>query len=428
MQCEALTQTKKAVVFSLDNTLFDHYHSLRCATSVIQNKYAILNGHQLGDLIDKFNIAFRAVHDDDLSRGVLPEDMHIVSVRSFFTELGLAEPSLNEVDEFLASYKPAYRSNRRATPGSVETLVRLRENGYLLAIVTSGQTEIQSAKAEVIGIRHLVDRIFTSEEAGHCEPDRLMFDYAVKALDTSPDMVHMVGASAETDIEGAFDAGLSAILYSPVTQESQRLIHGETLPVIHHMGQLLERLGMITPEFKPCLVSGPGQLIIKGLGIDLVTEPRHCLQISKEIVTFLARKMGQTLERISKKHYRTAMFYLEQMIKAIAKVAMPIDETKIMISYPGQDKETSSNTQTECSFEVRDHSIRAEYARLILVVDSGIEATLCESVILLQSHCNNLMRDYPRAAVRDLRSTMLLLADKAGIRDDTVIMGEDIEG
>ncbi len=54
----------------------------------------------------------------------------------------------------------------------------------------------------------------------------------------------MVGDSVDSDIKGAFDAGLSAILYSPVTKESQRHLFGEEVPVIHHMGQILDYLGI----------------------------------------------------------------------------------------------------------------------------------------------------------------------------------------
>jgi beta-phosphoglucomutase-like phosphatase (HAD superfamily) len=144
-------------------------------------------------------------------------------------------------------YKPSYRGNRRATPGSVETLVRLREHGYRLAIVSNGQIEDQAAKAKAIGIRHLVDRIFTSEEGGCCKPNRRIFQFAIEALGASPHMVHMVGDSADSDIKGALDAGLSAILYSPIAQESQRLLFGEEVPVVRHMGQLLEHLGNHQP-------------------------------------------------------------------------------------------------------------------------------------------------------------------------------------
>jgi FMN phosphatase YigB (HAD superfamily) len=252
------TRTTKVVLFDLDNTLFDHYHSLRSAISAVQEKYASLAGNKLEDLIARYNAALQRAYDKYLCKEITYEEADVMKVQLFFTELGLPEPSPEEAREFRAIYKPAYRGNRRAIPGSVETLVRLREHGYRLAIVSNGQIEDQVAKAEAIGIRHLVDRIFTSEEAGCSKPNRRIFQFAIEALGASPHMMHMVGDSADSDIKGALDAGLSAILYSPIAQESQRLLFGEEVPVIRHMGQLLEHLGITNPRFEPCFVSRPG--------------------------------------------------------------------------------------------------------------------------------------------------------------------------
>src|SRR5579862_8638622 len=238
------TQTTKVVLFDLDNTLFDQYHSLRSAISAVQEKYASLAGNEQGDLIVRYNAAIQRTYNKCLCKEIAYKEADTVKVQLFFTELGLPEPSPEEVKEFRAVYDPAYERNRRATPGSVETLVRLREHGYRLAIISNGQIEYHAIKAEVIGIRHLIDRIFTSEEAGCYKPDRRIFQFAIEALGASPHMIHMVGDSVDLDIKGALNAGLSAILYSPIARESQRPLFGKVVPVIRHMGQLLEHLGI----------------------------------------------------------------------------------------------------------------------------------------------------------------------------------------
>lgn len=153
-------------------------------------------------------------------------------------------PSLEETLQVRAIYKSAYCENRRATPGSIETLVYLREHGYRLAIITNGQMEDQVAKAKAIEVFDLVDRLFTSEEVGSCKPDRGTFDFAVTAFGVSPHMVHMVGDSVDADIKGALDAGLSPNLNSPVRRESHGLLFGEKVSIISYMGQLLEHLGI----------------------------------------------------------------------------------------------------------------------------------------------------------------------------------------
>jgi FMN phosphatase YigB (HAD superfamily) len=57
------TRTNKVVLFDLDNTLFDHYHSLRSAISAVQEKYASPGGNNLQDLIGKDNAALQRAYD-----------------------------------------------------------------------------------------------------------------------------------------------------------------------------------------------------------------------------------------------------------------------------------------------------------------------------------------------------------------------------
>ncbi|EEU37373.1 uncharacterized protein NECHADRAFT_51589 [Fusarium vanettenii 77-13-4] len=231
--------TTKVVFFDLDGTLFDHDHSLRLAISTMQLLYPILAGKNVEELVDKYNTALQQAYDEYLDKAITFEEANTRKVHLFFTALSLPKPSLDEVNEFRGGYKTIYRANRRATPGSVETLLRLRKHGYRICIITNGQTEDQAAKAEAIGIRHLVDRIITSEEAGYQKPDLRIFQYAMQQLNASPHAI-MVGDSADSDIKGALDAQLTAIMYLPTTQESQRLLFGQQVPVIQHMSQLLK--------------------------------------------------------------------------------------------------------------------------------------------------------------------------------------------
>jgi len=106
---------------------------------------------------------------------------------------------------------------------------------------------------------------------------------------------------------------------------------------------------------------------------------------------------------------------------------MPIDETAIQIPYPGQGQGEASVAQSECRITARDYSICVKYARLALAADLEIGGVLRDVAVLLQSHCNNLMRDYPRAAVGDLRSAVLVLAETVDFKGDTIIRGEKID-
>lgn len=81
------------------------------------------------------------------------------------------------------------------------------------------------------------------------------------------------------------------------------------------MGRAPGRFGIVSRRFERRFTSAPGQLVIEGIGIDLVTEPGHYLQVFKEVVQFLAEKMGLVLAGASKKHHIPVMTLIEGMKK-----------------------------------------------------------------------------------------------------------------
>jgi putative hydrolase of the HAD superfamily len=247
----------RVVFFDLDGTLFDHKHSLRLAISAIQRKYTGLVGKGIEDLIDQYNIALQLAYDEYLDKVITYEEADVRKIHLFFSALGLPEPSLDEVQEFRDAYKAVYRANRRATPGSIEALSRLREHGYRIAIITNGQIEDQADKAEAIGILNLIERIITSEEAGYRKPDPRIFQYAIEQLGASLHTTYMVGDSADSDIKGALDAQMAAIMYSPMAQDSQCLLFGQQIPIIRHMAQLSGHFGITIHPFESQFSSPP---------------------------------------------------------------------------------------------------------------------------------------------------------------------------
>lgn len=138
----------------------------------MQRKYTGLAGGNVEELINQYNIALQQAYDNYLDKIITYKEADIQKIRLFFAALGLSEPSLKEVKEFRARYKAAYRENRRAKRGSIETLARLRERGYRIAIITNGQMEDQAAKAKAIGILHLTDRTSPPRKLGIASPIR----------------------------------------------------------------------------------------------------------------------------------------------------------------------------------------------------------------------------------------------------------------
>ncbi|RBR14506.1 hypothetical protein FVER53590_27576 [Fusarium verticillioides] len=418
-------QYDKMVLFDLDNTLFDHYHSLRCAISAVQEKYSGLAATPVPVLVNHYNQCLQQAYDRYLEKVITYDETESEKVKLFFQAVHLPEPTAKDIKEFRDTYKPVYRENRRATPGSIETLARLREHGYRLAIITNGQIQDQADKAKAIGVDLLIEHIITLEEAGYRKPDVRIFQYALDKL--SFGSACMVGDSIESDIRGALEAQLTAVLYSPLSHDTVQHLFGQDIPVIKHMSHLLSHLGIPTPRFKPEFTTTDRELVVHGFGIDIVTEPRHCLNASQDVVLQLTKNMGLALVALSAKRYIAAISLLGQMVKAIAQVSAPIHVEHLLISFPTNEDEIPPLSGPEPRVLRRDHSIRVEYEKVGLKGTAKDQMMVREVTLLLQSHCNHLMKDHPREAIRQLRTAILTIAEKAGVKDHVVIAGEEID-
>jgi len=95
-------------------------------------------------------------------------------------------------------------------------LERLREAGWLVAVVTNGAGDIQRAKLARTGIAQRVDAVCISEEIGIRKPDVGIFHEAARLVGVSDcSGGWMVGDNAHNDIGGGRAAGLRTIWVSP---------------------------------------------------------------------------------------------------------------------------------------------------------------------------------------------------------------------
>ncbi|KAJ4125315.1 hypothetical protein NW768_008932 [Fusarium equiseti] len=238
------TDEQTLIIFDLDKTLSDRDYPTRCALTAIQEQHPDFKDMSVQNLIDTYNMAHDKAYDKWLKGEIDSDDMDADKYDFFYTSLGLPEPTEDDFESFRRIYQPAYRSCRKATPGSIETLVKLRDLGYRIAIITNGRTDGQIRKAKDIGVYDLVERIITSEEVGVSKPSIEIFRYAARHFEIYPENTYMIGDSINCDIRGAIYSGLKqAVLYSPSSEESSQKVNGRDVPVINHMSKLLDLLG-----------------------------------------------------------------------------------------------------------------------------------------------------------------------------------------
>jgi len=98
-------------------------------------------------------------------------------------------------------------------PDTIKVLEELKKEGYKLAIVTNCPNNSVEPVIEKFGLGKYFDAVLMSWETGYLKTDKELFALAmVKLKVKKKEDVLMVGDSIPTDIEGAKNAGINAIL------------------------------------------------------------------------------------------------------------------------------------------------------------------------------------------------------------------------
>ncbi|MTD41120.1 pyrimidine 5'-nucleotidase [Erwinia sp. CPCC 100877] len=96
-------------------------------------------------------------------------------------------------------------------PGAVSLLNALKGKTKM-GIITNGFRALQSRRLARTGLSDYFDLLVISEEVGVAKPDRKIFDYALARMgEPRRERVLMVGDTAESDILGGMNAGLSTV-------------------------------------------------------------------------------------------------------------------------------------------------------------------------------------------------------------------------
>lgn len=238
----------KAIWFDLDDTLYDHTYSVCRGLDEVCRTYPVLSGRSPEELAVLYNRALNTVYPSYLWGEIDFRELRRRKLKLFYEAAEVDVNELPALDDFHRIYDEAYAHERRATPGVVETLCRLRETGIILAILTNGNQALQEEKLRTIGLEWMIPNLLTSEKAGAPKPDPRIYEWALRRIDHAPESVLMVGDNLANDVEAAMRCGLSAALYAPSTDQlTVSTTYGEA-PVIKDWGSLFDLIGNGTTQ------------------------------------------------------------------------------------------------------------------------------------------------------------------------------------
>jgi HAD superfamily hydrolase (TIGR01509 family) len=201
-----------AVLFDLDDTLFDHSSCTRAALAQLRQHYPALDRLPAGRIEAEHRRLL-----DELHLHVLAGRMSVdeARVKRFGQLLDFAGNGAHAgaAEEAAALYRAAYLRHWRPVDGAVDLLEALHER-VSTGVVTNNVAAEQRQKITACAFGPLLDVVVISEEAGVTKPDPRIFRLALDRLGRAAEETVMIGDAWDTDIVGARAAGIRPIWFN----------------------------------------------------------------------------------------------------------------------------------------------------------------------------------------------------------------------
>lgn len=230
----------RQLFFDLDRTLWDFETNSRFA---LQQLYDELN---LGASIDHFlhflnryervnAELWQAYGNGKVSKEQLRDDRFRKTLEHF----GIVDEELTrKLSEGYIAVSPYQTA---LFPGTIEMLEELKKENFRLHIITNGFKEVQHIKLEKSGIHAYFDIILCSEEIGVTKPHREIFEQAQHLTNCKAEHAIMIGDDIKADIQGALNAGWTAIHFDP----ERKFQKERNVPRIRELAEIPEVISLL---------------------------------------------------------------------------------------------------------------------------------------------------------------------------------------
>ena len=199
----------KAVLFDLDDTLFDHKFSRLKGLAILQSRLPELASVSLIELEQEHEKLLSADYDQVLDGKLSIADGTTQRIAKLCSLYGVTL-GLEEAQSVANLYNQEYMKNRQPVPSSKDLLTNLSKYASL-GLVTNGLVEPQIEKLRVCQIAEVLDFIVISEAVGYKKPMKEIFEVALNKADIEASEAVYVGDSWITDILPAVNAGMKAV-------------------------------------------------------------------------------------------------------------------------------------------------------------------------------------------------------------------------
>jgi putative hydrolase of the HAD superfamily len=191
----------KAVLFDLDNTLVDFMQmKKRCSEAAIRAMAEAGLGMQEAKAK---NLLFKMYKEHGI------EDQNIFEK---FLLKAKGKVDYRVLASGIAAYRRVKAGYLAPYPKVRETLIKLKENGLVLGIVSDAPRLQAWLRLAEMSLTEFFDVVVALEDTGRKKPSKMPFKQAIKRLGFEPGQILFVGDNPNRDIKGAKSVGMLAAL------------------------------------------------------------------------------------------------------------------------------------------------------------------------------------------------------------------------
>lgn len=222
-----LMNINKAVIFDLDQTLLDRTTSLINFLTWQTNYFRLVPNQIKQQFIQRF---LDIDENGKVWKDVVYEKLTQEFMIKHISKEQLLESYINDFNKFSCCFRNVE-----------ETILDLKQKGYLIGLVSNGKTPFQEHNFYALGLSEFFSSIIVSEAVGLRKPDPKIFLLSCKQLGVHPYDCIFVGDNELADIQGAKDVGMKTIFFHP-NSEVESIISDTNLHDYENFSEILNHL------------------------------------------------------------------------------------------------------------------------------------------------------------------------------------------
>ncbi len=214
----------KAVIFDLDNTLYQYDECHETATKKVYEYFSNYKDISYSEYLKKLTQAKDEVKTP--LKSTAASHNRLLYFQKLLEMFNIK--SIDKADKMYEIYWDSFIDKMTLRKNCLELLEYLKYHNIKVAICSDLTTYIQYKKIRKLNIIEYIDYIVTSEEVGVEKPNFKMFSQTLNKLSVKKDECLYIGDDLKKDIEGAKNFGIEALLikddFSNILKEIERRV------------------------------------------------------------------------------------------------------------------------------------------------------------------------------------------------------------